>query len=279
MRIFVNREPRQGPWGGGNKTLAGICEFLRKEGHEVFFDLVEGLDVLVCFDPRPDHRGIWYQTLWDYKQRYGSKIVQRVGDLGTHSKPELFDLVKQTIPHSDAVIFPSIWARNHSQHTGNNFNIIPNRPSPIFYDHSDEINTSIHKIPRVVTHHWSNNPLKGFDIYRIIDEEYSGLIDFTYIGRLPDGFSFNNSTHISPIDDQELSKRLPKYDFYLTASRLEAGANHVLEALACKLPVVYHTDGGSITEYVGEYGIGYNDKSSLAGKARCLLTVKQFTRQ
>ena len=93
MRVFINREPREGPWGGGNKTLSGICDFLKREGHDVFFDLVDNLDILVCFDPRPNDKGVWYQTLWDYKQMHGAKIIQRVGDLGTHSKPELFEIV------------------------------------------------------------------------------------------------------------------------------------------------------------------------------------------
>ena len=48
-------------------------------------------------------------------------------------------------------------------------------------------------------------------------------------------------------------KNLPNYDVYLTASREEAGANHVLEAMAAGLPVVYHDEGGSIPEYCKEY--------------------------
>ena len=47
----------------------------------------------------------------------------------------------------------------------------------------------------VVTHHWSNNEKKGFDIYRKIDqliEDKMLDIDFTYIGRLPDDFRYKN---------------------------------------------------------------------------------------
>ena len=44
----------------------------------------------------------------------------------------------------------------------------------------------------------------------------------------------------------------------MTASLEEAGANHVLEALASGLPVVYHQDGGSIAEYCHGYGEGYS---------------------
>ena len=157
MRIFINRKPRGGPWGGGNKTLSGICNSLTQKGHEVFFDLVPNLDVLVCFDPRPNEKGVWYQTFLDYKARFGSKIVQRVGDLGTHSKPELFQLVQATMPHSDAVIFPSEWAKQRSEYAGKKFRVIPNRPAEIFYQNREVARHQISDIPRVVTHHWSNN--------------------------------------------------------------------------------------------------------------------------
>ena len=78
-------------------------------------------------------------------------------------------------------------------------------------------------------------------------------IDFTYIGRLPDDFRYKNINYVTPKDVEFLSKHLPEYDVYLTASREEAGANHVLEAMAAGLPVIYHADGGSIPEYCREY--------------------------
>ena len=52
---------------------------------------------------------------------------------------------------------------------------------------------------------------------------------------------------------------LPRYDIYLTASEEEAGANHVLEGIACGLPVVYRNSGGSIVEYCDSVGEEYAD--------------------
>ena len=279
MKIYINREPREGPWGGGNKTLSSLCEKLKSSGAEVVFDLVPGIDVIFCFDPRPNSKGVWYQNFLDYKSFSGARIIQRVGDLGTHSKPELFSLVQQTLPYSDYIIFPSICAKGYSGFDGSNFKIIPNRSRSIFFENRDKSSRSINRKPTVVTHHWSNNLKKGFDVYQYIDEHLKDKIDFTYIGRIPDNFSFKNSRYVTPIDDKELSSTLPKFDFYLTASREEAGANHVLEAMAAGLPVLYHNEGGSIPEYVGKRGIGYNSISDLEEKIRQLVSSYEEIRK
>ena len=62
---------------------------------------------------------------------------------------------------------------------------------------------------------------------------------------------------------EELVKELPKYDVYLTASEEEAGANHVLEAMAVGLPVLYGSKGGSINEYCKGYGTKYSSFEDL----------------
>ena len=85
----------------------------------------------------------------------------------------------------------------------------------------------------------------------------------TYIGRIPDNFNLGSIDYISPKDDDFLAHELPKHDIYLTASEHEAGANHILEAAACGLPILYHESGGSIPEYVSELGIEFSDIESL----------------
>ena len=266
MKVYVNREPVIGPWGGGNKTLISIVDALRNKGHEVVFRLCEDIDVLFCIDPRPNKYGEWYQHILYYKNRAGAKIVQRVGDVGTHGKPDLTDLPNQSIQHSDVVIFLSEWAKDYVDHKSTNYKILENSPLLEFYsnrkDSSDLPEKSI-----IVTHHWSTNPKKGFSFYKHLDD-YIGKndtkYDFTYIGRLPDGFKFEHAEHIEPGGDNILiSKLLPDSHIYLTASEEEAGANHVLEALACALPVVYHSKGGSIVNYCKGYGVQYNSYHSM----------------
>lgn len=259
MKIYINREYVPGPWGGGAKPLGRLIALLKKHGHDVYFELRnQKYDVYVCWDPRPNGSGIWYGTINDHRQKFGGKILQRVGDVGTHGKPELTNLVKCSTIYSDHVIFVSSWAHDYiGREALQNVStsVIANGPLKEFFDFRNS-NTNIASRLNVVTHHWSNNQKKGFDIYKKIDdliEDKMIDIDFTYIGRIPDNFKYKNMNYIHPKDVSYLSKNLPSYDVYLTASREEAGANHILEAMAAGLPVVYHTGGGSIPEYCRDY--------------------------
>ena len=177
-RVYLNRRPVQGPWGGGNKLVDALASSLVSKGHQVFFDLDrDDFDMLFCIDPRPNDAGIWYQQLLDYKIQFGSKIIQRIGDLGTHGKPELLELVRRSIQFSDHIIFPSAWAKEYSGFSGENYSIIQNRSKQIF--HKYKTSSTLNSPVRIVTHHWSNNPKKGFDIYTFIDENLSSKFVFT----------------------------------------------------------------------------------------------------
>ena len=112
MKIYINREPVTGPWGGGNKIICNLSDRLKDLGHEVVYRLFdEDIDVIYCQDPRPNQHGEWYQHFLNHRTLFKSKIIQRVGDVGTHGKPELFDLVKKTSNISDFLIFPSEWSK------------------------------------------------------------------------------------------------------------------------------------------------------------------------
>ena len=67
-------------------------------------------------------------------------------------------------------------------------------------------------------------------------------------------------------EQENLVQRQAAFDMFVdleTASLEEAGANHVLEAMASGLPVLYRAGGGSINEYCKDYGIEYDSKESM----------------
>ena len=269
MKVYLNRKPVVGPWGGGNKTLSLLSKsLLEEEGIDLVYDLSHrDIDIIFCIDPKPDNTGIWHQNFLDYKSNINNnvKIIQRVGDLGTHRGQEITKLVHQTINMSDFLIFPSDWARKAIGFKKSNYVIIQNSPMKIFYTNRTKQKKINRENIKVVTHHWSDNPKKGFQTY----QEFGSLIkdkkniSFTYIGRYNQNYSSEGIEIIEPKNADELSQILPNFDIYLTASELEAGANHVLEGLAAGLPVLYKTNGGSIEEYCFNYGFEYYDTDSL----------------
>lgn len=265
MKIYFNRRPVQGPWGGGSKVLSSLLNECQLRNHTVLFEeqltSVDDIDLLVCVDPRPSQL-VTFQNLLDYKQEHGVKIIQRVGDLGTHGKPELFELLKKTTSFADALIFPSYWAKNYLNQNIEKQHVIKNAPLPEFISDKDHQKSFDGKIS-LVTHHWSDNQNKGFDLYQKLDDYClnSDKFTFTYIGRKPQNISF--SRHLPPQDINGLIDELPNHHIYVTASVLEAGANHVLEAMALNLPVLFHQNGGSINEYCKDCGFSYSDIEEL----------------
>tara|TARA_A100001015_G_scaffold300106_1_gene385061 strand:- start:1013 stop:1933 length:921 start_codon:yes stop_codon:yes gene_type:complete len=271
LKIYINRQPKYGPWGGGIKTVNKLAERLLQDGHTVTYTLQENIDVIFCIDPRPNNFGEWYQHFINYKNlNPQTKIIQRVGDLGTHSKPELTGLVKQTLKISDYIIFPSEWSREWIGYQGSNFQVVHNAPMPIFYENRN-VCYELPNRPKIITHHWSMNPKKGFHFYQQLQEhiDKTAEFEFCYIGRLPEHVHIKN--HIKPTGATELSKQLPNSHIYVTASIEEAGANHVLEALAAGLPIIYHRDGGSIDDYCKQYGLSFSNFQEMLESIRCVV--------
>jgi hypothetical protein len=265
VKIYVNRKPVSGPWGGGNKTLQALVETLKKK-HEVTYALDDDVDIIYCQDPKPGPDGLWYQDFLNHKMKFGTKIVQRVGDVGTHRGPQITKLVQETATYSDIVIFPSDWSRHAIGFNKTNYFVIHNAPNDSFYAHRDtSLQLKRKDQLRVVTHHWSTNDMKGFEIYEALGKyaKDNDFLDFSYIGRYSDKFEHDGLTLEEPKGAEELAKMLPTNDVYLTASKLEAGANHVLEGLACGLPVLYRSGGGSIDEYCCQYGLQYTNFEEL----------------
>lgn len=258
MKIYFNRAPVDGPYGGGNKSLKAIYEECLKRGYQVTLDhQAVDVDRIFCMDPRPNQYGASYDHLMDLREKTGAKILQRVGDVGTHNKPELTQLLNQVIMISDCVVFPSFWARDQLNDAPNTV-VILNKPVADFYQcravRGDHRST--------FTHHWSNNPMKGFEVYSQIDSILSqNDFKFTFMGRHPDNFRVKN--RVPAADISEIIKEMGKHGIYITASQKEAGANHVLEAMAAGLPVLYHVDGGSIVDYCHSFGKAYQTVDQL----------------
>lgn len=272
MKVLVanpNSDPNL-PWGGGNVINSRLMKRMKAKGWELTNKLDGYMpDVCYCCDVRNE-------PMLQHAIVNDIPIVLRVGDVGTHSKPEILKLLVKWVPLCTKVIWTSDWAAtyyNESSHEDWDINgvIIENTADDEYFPYQK---------PRVVTHHWSNNPNKGAFIYEFIQNHIEELnIEFTFIGRPCFNADSNKINVMAPMTKSALQEELLKHNWYLTASIEEAGANHVLEAYNSGLPIIYHKRGGSIPEYIGHRGIWFNSTGDLLDIFTTPLTINALCKE
>lgn len=265
MKIFFNRVPRVEPYGGGNQFLNGMTKYLSDLGHEVVYHLEKDIDLIFMMDPRPGDIGYSLRHIALYKQKHpNTKILHRVNECDKRKGTDGLDsLLLAGMSISDRVIFISEWLKSYFEQKGYNGS------SEVVYNGCDLENfTPLEdkkdsKKLKLVTHHWSDNWMKGFDIYKALDE-YIGTkpgsnLEFTYIGRYSKEYSPKNTKIVDPTFGKDLGDKLRTHDIYLTASRFEPCGMHHIEGSACGMPVLYHEEGGGINELCKNHGESFKD--------------------
>jgi len=273
MKIAFSLRPNSGPSGGGISFLTNITTELLSKGNSVFYDLLEpDLDLILIMDPRWRHSNNAFNSkeIFNYvcKKNPNVIIVHRINECDERKDTNFMNKKLRQINYlADSTIFISNWlltldvinlAKNHefdivirngaNKSIFNNTNFIP-------WDGTGKL--------KLVTHHWSNNRKKGFDIYEHLDlllgqEKFRSKFDFTYIGNLPKSFKFKYSTHIKPLEGTELAAEIKKNHAYLTASINEPGGMHQNEGGSCGLPILYR-DSGALPEYCYGYGVRFDE--------------------
>lgn len=250
MKIAINRRPINGPWGGGNNFVKAVYDS-KPSGIEITESLTNDVDVVFLMDPRKEG-SFDMNDAFKFSKTKKVQLIQRINECDARKGTEHMDaMLLQCSSINTKTIFVSEWMKNYFSSKGwicKNQHVLHNGVEDYFFDSQNcEKNDGILKI---VTHHWSNNYLKGFDVYEFIDylTTKDKTISFTYIGR--DRGSFSNSKVVAPLHGKELANELSKYNLYISASRFDPGPNHVLEALAVGLSTYVHKDGGGAVEFV-----------------------------
>jgi len=262
MKIFFNRVPKYEPYGGGNQFLYRLVEILQERGHEVCYHLEDNIDVIFMMDPRPGDIGYSVEHIESYKRLNPRvKILHRVNECDARKGTNFMDpLLLRGMGISDRVVFISQWLKEYFQDRGFS------RDSHVIYNGCNL--KHFHQMPhkrndpiKVVTHHWSDNYMKGFDLYVEIDKflvQNPGRFDFTYVGRYWSGYMPQATRVVAPTSGTNLGNELRKHDVYVTASRNEPCGMHHIEGAACGLPVLYHSETGGIKELCQKHGIEFN---------------------
>jgi len=271
MIVYFNRPIKREPWGGGSHFITAFHDYLVQKGYTIAFDLIPGIDVIFMFDPRPSQEGSSVEEIYRYKILNPScKIIQRINDTDIArplDRPWRVNLLLKANQIVDHTIFISEWIKNH--YIDNGFNkrklnsvIINGCNSKWYYPNLPKtINTSSIKL---ITHHWSDNFMKGFDVYNFLDEyvKKRDNIAFTYMGRYNNQYSPKNIKIIDPVYGPRVGEILREHDIYVTGARFEACGMHHIEAASCGLPVLYHRDGGAVPEVCKNHGVEFDSVDS-----------------
>jgi len=199
MKISLNAKKITGSYGGGNQFANGLEAYLIKQGHNIYRKLIPNLDLILIVSSKRHYQTTSYDidAIRDYKEMYpNTVIVHRVNscdeprgrDLGINAAMLAVNQL------ADYTIFISTFIRDlfagHGMDMNKSHSVILNGGDRnIFYPIESVPRTPNQKL-KVVTHHWSTNYMKGFDIYErlglLLDvDPFKNLFDFTYIGNIP----------------------------------------------------------------------------------------------
>lgn len=277
MKAYINRRPVEGPWGGGNMWVKAMHDNLSMFGIDVV-PMSEQPDVVFIAGIGSEGQDISAFQAIGYKKWAESKgkkvkLVFRVNENDARKGTSSVDRTIEEISRQcDDVVFVSKWLMDY-------FNPI-NWGVKTTYVHNG-VDSSVFKPKpkskdekiRIVAHHWSDNRLKGADVYEALDSfvgERPDSFSFTYVGRHKCGFK--HTRVIGPLWGESLGEELRSHDVYVSASRFDPGPNHVIEAISCGLPTYVHKDGGGCVEFSGLDHV-YEDVDALLN----LLESKTYT--
>lgn len=260
MKTYINREPVSGPWGGGNMFVKAFHKEAPNMGVEMVTadQLNVAPDVILLAGLDNDGRGISAEQAIQYKLfmqgRKDIKLILRVNENDARKGTSgVDDMLLQISQYLDGTVFVSNWLRDYFLAKGwadQNHTVIVNGVDQEIFKPQPKLENG--KL-NIAAHHWSDNRMKGADIYERIDEFVGKAPDkfaFTYIGRHK--CNFKHTTVVRPLFGKKLGEELGKHDIYVSASVADPGPNHISESISCGLPTYVHTDGGGCVEFAGD---------------------------
>jgi glycosyltransferase involved in cell wall biosynthesis len=261
--VAIFHEFHAPPYGGGNQFLLALVAELERRGLQVETNQLSG----------GTHACLFNSFNFDFRRlhrfaRDGVRMVHRVDgpvavyrgfDDGTDSR-----IRRINDELAGATIVQSHWSLASHRELGielRNPTVITNAPdASIFFPPAQREPLGGRPL-RVVATSWSDNPRKGADIFRFLDEHLDPRrVALTFVGNVR--VSFERIRVVPAVPSHDLAELLRAHDAYLAASRDDPCSNALLEALACGLPAAYLRSGGH-PELVGEGGIGFEDAAEL----------------
>ena len=287
MKISIGTNIVKGSWGGGNQFALNLTKFLKKRGWEVTYDLKEkDIDIILMTEPRRTSESGKYNQLQISKyifQKPNTIVVHRINECDERKQTKNINkYLMRANKVADFTVFISNFLRNlfinkNFFKGGNSFYIRNGADKNVFNKKNKKKwneKTSI----RIVTHHWSSNYYKGFDIYKKLD----GIkilnkrkIEFSYIGRISNNIQFKNTKIIPPLQSTKLAEKLKSNHIYITASINEPAGMHHIEGAMCGLPILFR-NSGALPEYCSSFGVMFNGLNDFKEKLAEIIREYEF---
>jgi glycosyltransferase involved in cell wall biosynthesis len=258
------------PTGGGHQFLRALVAELERRGLVVEMNRISGGTPVCLFNSfnfdfrrlrrfaRPDCRMV---------HRVDGPIgVYRGFDDGTDAR-----IQKLNRDLADATIAQSLFSLEAHRELGIELAqpvVIANAADPVIFHPPASREPLAGRKLRLVASSWSDNPNKGADVFRWLDDHLdSERFELTFIGRPAE--PFGRIATVGPLASGPLADELRRHDAYVAASRNDPCSNALVEALACGLPALFRASGGH-PELVGDAGVPFTEPSEL-GNALDLL--------
>ena len=118
MKISIGTKIKEGPWGGGNLFAKNLSNFLKSNGHEVFFDLDnDELYIILITEPRKtsESSAFTHDDVRKYLKyvNFSTLVVHRINECDERKDT---NYVNKYLIHAnkiaDSTVFVSNWIRN-----------------------------------------------------------------------------------------------------------------------------------------------------------------------
>jgi len=199
-----------------------------------------------------------------FKKNHDVTVIHRVNDNGSHRKNDLARderIMSFNENVADRTVFISSWLQTYFECQDmyiRNSVVINNGVDRQLFSSSDIIRSRNTPL-KIVSHHWSDNVAKGYDIYEHISKFCKNnpeVAQFRFFGKAPNGY-LNDCEKLPPKFYQEVPDYLMDQDIYVTATKFESGGCHIVEGMACGLiPLVESFSGGPMN-YAGKFAVPY----------------------
>jgi glycosyltransferase involved in cell wall biosynthesis len=266
LRIGLWHEYVKPPYGGGNQFMMALRdEFLAQGADIVDNRLRPGVDVQLCnstwFDVSRFERFSAQNRLRMVHRIDGPIVLYR----GTDRKldDEVFAVNHR---FATATVLQSQWSAETLERLGYHARrptLIHNAVNGSIFHPRGRAPFSTDRRIRLISTSWSDNPRKGAETYRWLDEHIDPQrFEYTFLGRTQS--TFRRIQHRPAVPSEQLADALRQHDIYIAPSRNEPCSNALIEALACGLPVIYRNEGGH-PELVKGGGLGFDRDDEIPG--------------